>query len=60
MIHDEFVEKVGTISLLVSDEEYCKIVSDYVASDHIYKDDFLNEWREKKKATFVNAPSRKK
>lgn len=44
----EFSEKVGVISLLVTDSEYGKIFTDYGKSD-LHKDEFLNDWREMKK-----------
>lgn len=50
----EFQEKVGTISLLVTDSEYNQIFTDYNRSD-LHKDEFLNDWREAKKNSLHQA-----
>lgn len=48
MTFREFTEKVGVISLLITNSEYDKIFTDYNNSE-LHKDEFLNDWREVKK-----------
>lgn len=50
----EFSEKVGAISLLVSDSEYNKIFTDYNKSE-LHKDEFLDAWRKTKKNSLPKA-----